>query len=153
ADLPANTLVFGLLDAPPGAFIDPASGVFSWKPDVDQGPGKYVLIVRVTDNGSPSLFDEQTITISVLDPVNNPPLASISGPVSGVRGQTLEFLISASDADPGDTASGFRYEVNWGDGTSPEAIGPAPGNASGVPLSHAYLASGVFTVSVTATDQ
>jgi len=65
SDVPANTLTFSLLNAPAGASIDPATGVFSWTPTEGQGPGSYNLTVRVTDNGTPNLYDEETITITV----------------------------------------------------------------------------------------
>src|SRR5262249_21264513 len=37
-DRPANTLTFSLIGAPPGAAIDPTTGVFTWTPDEAQGP-------------------------------------------------------------------------------------------------------------------
>jgi hypothetical protein len=66
SDIPANALTFSLLNAPAGASIDPASGVFNWTPPERQGPVSYNLTVRVTDNGSPNLYDEEAITIAVL---------------------------------------------------------------------------------------
>ena len=65
SDIPANSLTFSLLNAPTGASIDPATGVFSWTPAEGQGPGSYNLTVRVTDNGTPNLYDEEAITITV----------------------------------------------------------------------------------------
>src|SRR5207248_2933094 len=66
ADLPINTLTFSLdLGAPAGATIDPTTGVFSWTPTEAQGPGIYSVTIRVSDNGSPSLDDAETISISV----------------------------------------------------------------------------------------
>jgi hypothetical protein len=64
-DLPANGLTFSLIGAPAGAAIDPATGVFEWTPAEAQGPGVYTFTVRVTDDGSPSLYDEEEITITV----------------------------------------------------------------------------------------
>src|SRR5439155_18397507 len=65
ADLPANNLTFSLLGAPAGASIDSATGVFTWTPSEAQEPGSYTFSVRVTDDGSPSLFAEESITVTV----------------------------------------------------------------------------------------
>ena len=40
SDLPAQPLTFSLADAPAGASIDPASGVFTWTPTEAQGPAQ-----------------------------------------------------------------------------------------------------------------
>ena len=81
-DLPPNTLAFSLVGAPAGATIDPATGAFSWTPTDDNPSGTpsdlYTFKVRATDNGSPVLFGESTVTITV----NNvaPILAALTGP-------------------------------------------------------------------------
>jgi Ca2+-binding RTX toxin-like protein len=49
--------------------------------------------------------------------------------------------------------AGFRYQVDWGDGTSPEVIEPIPGNGAGVSPRHVYAAEGVYALRVTAADQ
>ena len=52
-DVPANGLTFSLdAGAPPGATIDPVSGVFSWTPTEAQGPGTFGVTVQVTDDGT-----------------------------------------------------------------------------------------------------
>ena len=76
ADLPTNTLTFGLIDHPDGMTIDPASGVITWTPTEAQGPSKNPVTVVVTDNGSPVLGATNTFTVVV---TNNPPvLAAIA---------------------------------------------------------------------------
>lgn len=55
-------------DAPAGAGIDtlnPTTGSFHWTPTPDQGPGDYVITVRVTDNGSLGLLDERQFNVRV----------------------------------------------------------------------------------------
>src|SRR5439155_1436839 len=68
-DLPPPTLTFSLLSlhdalpiftsctVPTGASIT-AGGSFSWTPTESQGPGTYRFFVKVTDNGTPALSDE-----------------------------------------------------------------------------------------------
>ena len=100
SDVPANTLTFSLLNAPAGASIDPATGVFSWTPAEGQGPGSYDLTVRVTDNGTPNLYDEEAITITVT--VNEPIRPRSWRPLaikSVNEGQLLTFTASATDSD------------------------------------------------------
>jgi uncharacterized repeat protein (TIGR01451 family) len=67
ADLPANTLTYGMTNAPSGATLDEDSGLFSWTPATDQGPGEYPITFGVADDGSPQLSDSQTITVTVFD--------------------------------------------------------------------------------------
>jgi hypothetical protein len=63
-DIPANTLRFSLIGAPEGAFIHPAAGVFTWTP-TNRQTGQYTFTVRVTDNGTSPLTDDQTLTVTV----------------------------------------------------------------------------------------
>jgi sugar lactone lactonase YvrE len=64
-DLPAQSLTFSLdMGAPAGATISTA-GDFRWTPDASQPGGSYVITVRVTDAGAPSLSDERSFTVEV----------------------------------------------------------------------------------------
>jgi hypothetical protein len=84
---PGDQLTYGLVGAPPGAFIDPETGVFSWTPSENQGPGTYEFGVIVIDDGSPPLWDEETIIITINE-VNNPPVANDDA-YALLRDQTL----------------------------------------------------------------
>ncbi|MCY2994596.1 MAG: Ig-like domain-containing protein [Planctomycetota bacterium] len=64
-DSSADTLTYSLVGAPEGASIVGTTGAFSWTPTEAQGPGSYTLTVKVTDNGTPALSDEEQITITV----------------------------------------------------------------------------------------
>jgi hypothetical protein len=57
-----QTKTFSLVGAPAGAGINASSGVFTWTPTAT---GSYTFKVRVTDNGTPVLFDEEQITVTV----------------------------------------------------------------------------------------
>ncbi|HEY5645611.1 MAG TPA: putative Ig domain-containing protein, partial [Pseudomonadales bacterium] len=73
ADVPANALTYSLDGgAPPGALIDPISGVFSWTPAEADSPGSFTITVRASDDGTPSLDATETITITVVE-VNDAP--------------------------------------------------------------------------------
>jgi uncharacterized repeat protein (TIGR03803 family) len=57
-----ETLTFSLIGAPSGASIGASTGVFNWTPTTT---GSFTFKVRVTDNGSPVLYDEEQITVTV----------------------------------------------------------------------------------------
>jgi VCBS repeat-containing protein len=97
ADLPANALSYGIVNAPAGASINPTTGAFSWTPSEAQGAGSYQITFRVTDNGSPALSAEETVTVTVRE-VNKPPVAA-SADVSGTEDRAVSFVLQASDAD------------------------------------------------------
>ncbi len=65
-----QTLTYSLQGAvSAGAVIDPTTGVFTWTPTAGQ-VGQHTFTVRVSDNGSPVLFDDETITVTVNDAVS-----------------------------------------------------------------------------------
>jgi hypothetical protein len=94
---PPLALAFSLEgDVPPGAWIDPASGAFTWT----AGPSaaSYTFTVRVTDNGAPPLSDEEEITVTVT------PGPTCDGDVDGdgaVGIGDLLMLLAAWGTDPG----------------------------------------------------
>ena len=80
---------------PDGASIT-SGGDFTWTPTEAQGPGPHTFDVVVTDNGSPTLSDSETITVTV-DEVNVAPV------LTSIRSQTvvveavLSFTATATD--------------------------------------------------------
>ena len=76
SDLPTNTLAFSLgTNAPSGASIDPATGVFTWTPDDSFVNTINPITVQVTDNGVPPLGDSTSFNVSV---VSRPVIQSIT---------------------------------------------------------------------------
>lgn len=66
-DLPANSLSFSLdPGAPPGATVDPVSGVFSWATSDANAGSTNLITVRVTDDGVPPLHDTRTFRVIVM---------------------------------------------------------------------------------------
>ncbi len=57
-----QTKTFSLTSAPAGATINATTGAFSWRPTAT---GTYTATIRVTDNGSPAMNDQQAFTIKV----------------------------------------------------------------------------------------
>lgn len=57
-----QVITYSLIGAPAGATIVASTGNFSWRPTA---AGTYTFKVRATDNGSPALYDEEQITVTV----------------------------------------------------------------------------------------
>ncbi len=107
---PGETLTFSLQGTVPmGAGIDASSGVFTWTPGEAQGPGSYTFKVRVTDNGSPSLFDEKTITLNVTE-VNLPPVLS-GVPASALVPVQTSYTFTATAVDPDLPANTLAFSL------------------------------------------
>lgn len=86
------------LDGPPGARIDPATGVFSWKAGLDQSPGTYPVTVRVTDNGSPNRSATGTFNVTLQNAVADGDLDVDFGTGGKV---TTDFLSSGWESTKG----------------------------------------------------
>lgn len=81
-DFPVQTLSFTLDTAPPGAAIEKNTGLFTWMPTANQAPSTNAVVVRVTDDGSPSLSDTKTFTI-VVSVTTELRILSVERPVNG----------------------------------------------------------------------
>lgn len=57
-----QTKTFSLISPPAGATINGTTGIFNWTPAT---LGTFTFKVRVTDNGTPALYDEEQITVNV----------------------------------------------------------------------------------------
>ncbi|MBE0540185.1 MAG: hypothetical protein IH623_02260 [Verrucomicrobia bacterium] len=69
-DLPMDTLTFSLgAGAPPGAGINPFTGIFTWATtDADMYTTNSITVF-VTDDGVPNLEDARTFTVTVVSPL------------------------------------------------------------------------------------
>lgn len=134
-------LSFSLIGAPASATINASTGAFSWTPSAS---GTFTFTVRVADNGSPVLYDEESITVTVTDPapVNHAPVLNAIGNKTATVGQALSFTATASDPDAGQTLSFSLIGAPGG-----ASIGATSGNFSWTPAT-----SGSFTVTVRVTD-
>lgn len=146
-DADSDSLTYSLdAGSPTGASINPTTGVFSWTPSEAQGPGIYGVTVRVTDNGTPSLDDSETILITVSE-VNAAPVLSAIGAQSVTEGSLLSFAAQASDGDiPLNTLS---YSLDPGAPTG-AAINPTTGQFTWTPTE--AQGPGVYTATVRVTD-
>ncbi len=143
-EAPPETLTYSLPVGPPGASIDPAGGALNWTPTEAQGPGVYSLTVRVTDDGTLSLYDEEQIAVTVTE-VNVAPVLDPIGDRDAVEGVTLSLTATATDGDlPTNTLS---YSLSGEPAGA--SIEPASGAFSWTPSEVQGAQTYTFTVRVT----
>ncbi|MEX0711954.1 MAG: ELWxxDGT repeat protein, partial [Pirellulales bacterium] len=132
--------------APEGAAIDPETGVFTWTPAAEHGPGAYIVTVRVTDEGTPPVSTTQTFLVTVVDPNEAPQIAAID-PVSVEQGARLAIDVLATDPD----VPANRIAFSLDEGAPAEAsIDPRTGRFTWRPLRSTE--PGTYEVTVRATD-
>jgi hypothetical protein len=142
-----QTLTYSLDEgAPAGAAINSESGVFTWTPTEAQGPNVYGITIRVTDNGTPSLSDFETISVTVNE-VNVAPVLHPIGNRTVNEETLLTFTALASDSDlPANT---LTFSLDEG-APAGAAINPNSGVFTWTPT--AQQAPGVYPVTIVVTD-
>jgi hypothetical protein len=121
-DQPAPGVAFSLVDAPPGATIDPFTGAFTWTPDEGLDPGSYPFTVRASANGTDA---DLAVTVVVSEGNQSPVLTGVpAGSAALTEGQAYSFTATASDADlpaqtvfttvVGDLPAGAMFDANTG---------------------------------------
>ena len=78
-DIPANGLRFELLVGPTGAVLDATNGVFLWTPSTADIGTTNVIVVRVTDDGTPTLSTTNRFLAAVNRPHSVPSVRLLSG--------------------------------------------------------------------------
>ncbi|MBS0205299.1 MAG: hypothetical protein JSS49_20540 [Planctomycetes bacterium] len=89
---------YGIVSGPPGARIDPRTGVFNWTPSEDHGSAEYGVTVGVQARGARPAQDKTSFKITVSE-VNQAPTIAAIPPQKVTAGETLRVAIKASDAD------------------------------------------------------
>ena len=92
-DIPSS-LSYSLIGAPPGALID-SSGLITWTPTEEQGPGGYTFTVQVDDGTSTA---STSITITVNEDNQPPSFVPFSDQLIN-EGQLFIFDFDANDFD------------------------------------------------------
>lgn len=99
--------------------------------------GLYTVTLTVTDDGG--LTDSASTTADISSVPNFPPVADPNGPYTGIVGVPVSFDGSGS-TDPDSTI--VAYDWDFGDGNTGTGIIP----------SHVYAAAGLYTITLTVTD-
>jgi hypothetical protein len=120
-----------------------ASTAYAWLHTSSSGSGNGTISYSVDANGSSSArsgaFSVAGQTFTVNQSGNQPPVASAGPNLSVAVGSSASFSGAASYDPDGSIVS---YLWAFGDGTT----------ASGVSVSHSYTSAGVYTVTLTVTD-
>ncbi|QOV92169.1 PKD domain-containing protein [Humisphaera borealis] len=112
------------------------------------GDGPTTKAVRLTvSDGENVVTSDTTITVN-----NVAPTAGASA-TSGSLSTPVVLSLTATDASLADRAAGFKFLIDWGDGTPVQTVLASANNGSGINVAHAYALIGPFTVSVTAVDK
>ena len=139
-----------------GASFDPDGGAIT-QYDWDFGDGNAVSVTTPTVSHTYNAAGTYTVTLTVVDdegatsapatttaaisdaPANQPPVSDPNGPYTGTAGSAVNFNGSGS-SDPDGTIVSYAWD--FGDGSS----------GTGVTTTHTYAAAGMYTVSLTVTD-
>lgn len=109
--LKAGEWTYGVVTAPPGAKVDPQTGLFTWKPTEDQGPGEFPVTVAVQAKAGKAASGKQSFTIVVKE-VNQPPVISEIAPQNVIAGESLRVAVKAKDNDK--PAQTLIYRIKQG---------------------------------------
>jgi len=144
SDIPTNNIMFfNLVSAPAGMSLDSHTGVLTWTPTETQGPSTNLIVLQVTDSGSPPLTDSKSFTV-VVNEVNSPPVLAVP-PNKAIHGlATLVVTNTATDPDlPSDT---FTFTlVSAPDGVS---LDPVSGVLTWTPTEAQLPSTNLITVRV-----
>ncbi len=150
ADVPSQKLTYSLSpEAPTGAVIDAASGVFNWTPAAGAANTTNTFTINVTDDGIPNLSDTKPVTIVVTDaPVKNkPPTLADLPNRTAQSGNKLTFTASATDSDLPPQVLTFSLEPGVPEGA---IIHSSSGVFSWTPS--AAQANATFPITIKVTD-
>jgi large repetitive protein len=152
----------GTVNYLPGSPGKPSTGSFGGGHTFADN-GTYTVTVTIIDDNAGTV----TKTFSV-DVTNVAPTVTVAADQTVDEGQLLSFGTLAGLTDPGfdnplrpgqASQESFTYSVNWGDGTTPDtgSVGYTAGSVGvlttgNIPGSHTYADNGVYTVTVTVTD-
>ncbi len=113
----------------------------------DNRAGGYTVTLKVTDTGG------LTGTASTSANIDNvaPTVGAITAPIAPVQSGT-PVTATADFTDPGilDTHTGI---IDWGDGSSANAVVTEVNGSGSASGSHVYASAGVFAVTLTVTDK
>ncbi|MBL9174294.1 MAG: hypothetical protein JNL10_12220, partial [Verrucomicrobiales bacterium] len=107
ADSPTNRLTFGLVRGPAGLTISPAGSV-AWTPTEEQGPSTNAVVVRLSDDGDPSLSVTNEFTVVVREGNSAPAFRPVD-PVTADELALLRIPLQVVDGDV--PANGLIYAI------------------------------------------
>jgi PKD repeat protein len=120
-------------------------------------PGRFTVRHRYADSGT------YRVTFSIRDDAGGVGTATVPVEVRNVA-PTLRAFSGSGDLHEGSTYTGrgqvldpgtdtWTLTVDYGDGSAPEQLAPTPGASNTFALSHVYDDSGLYTLTLTVTDE
>jgi Bacterial Ig domain len=98
-EMPVETFSWTNLTAlPPGLALNPNTGRLTWAPATNQAPSTNVVLVAVTDSGTPPMSATGQVTI-IVRPLNQAPVPVPVTATNVVAGHTLTIQLRANDPD------------------------------------------------------
>ena len=119
-----------------------ATGVFAQNLTGLKPNTSYSFVAFATNSQGIGYSPVGNFTTTILGPVS-----SITGPTSGKPSDLLTFVLNGFDPVPGMQLGRFVFHITWGDGKSNVVTG-----LNGAQATHAYAASGTYTIQLSATD-
>ena len=144
-DLPANTLTFSLAGSLPTGASIAADGAFTWTPTAAQ-IGSHSITVRVTDDGSPVMYDEEIISVTVSKRAT---MLTYSGATSGLYGGSIGVAATLLRTTGG--AAVEAKSISFTLGTLGISATTQSGGAAGLASTALTLAQNVGSYSVVST--
>jgi hypothetical protein len=116
ADLPAQSLAFGIQDAPAGVAINSNTGVLMWRPAMSESGATHSITVRVSDNGAPTMSATQRFAVAVERP-EKPVISMLAFNESGfslnITGDSGPDYIVESSTNLGNAADWIPLTTNY----------------------------------------
>lgn len=131
--------------------LNPTNGNLSVANSAALSSGTLVLVVRITDNGTPALWSQAMVTIVIVQQGNQSPVIDNQ---SFTANENLPFgtLIGSVVASDPDTGQSITYSITGGNTNYAFSINPSTGNLmvnNVMALNYEYIQSFSLTVRVT----
>lgn len=142
-DVPADTVTLAWSVTKNGAPYASAGNVpsFQFTPDDN---GTYVVTLTASDEDTGTASTTAQLSVDNVAPT----VPSLSGDLVGVRGTSRTLNLAALDASSVDTAAGFAYTIDWGDGSPVQNVARGATSAQ-----HVFANNGTNNVQVVAIDK
>src|SRR6185369_8159520 len=127
-----------------GMVLDPNTGVLTWAPTESQGPSTNLIIVKVTDSGSPPLTDTNSFTI-IVNEVNTAPVLTV--PRNKAIHGLATMIVTNFVTDPDVPHNPLTFSlISAPTGAS---LDPSSGVLTWTPVAEQLPSTNLFTIGVT----
>lgn len=118
-DVPKQSLRFSKIAGPATMKVDEATGLVTWETNEDDGPGSWLVRIRISDNGTPSLSVTNEFRLSVNEVNKAPFIAAIQRRVTEGLAQPIGLDANDNGDRPPQT---LTYTAGKPDPYSPSLV-------------------------------